>query len=914
MPGSPRSRGSGGRSVGTFSRQRVDALVDQLWNYRLALVVAPAGSGKSTALLHFTARAEHVASCSAEALELSPDGCLPQIARLVGEAIGIVLDGASAKTLAAGIDMWTGDQVALVIDDLHVIASTLAESELGRLIDQQPTKLVIVAGTRSYPEFDLSRLRLADELLEITADDLRFRTWEADRLFRDHYDMILGPADVAMLITRTEGWAAGLQLYNLAARDQPLDARRRLIGELSATRVGRDYLTHNVLSSMPEDLRAFLVATSALPVLTGDLCNRVTGRSDSAAVLEHLEHIQLFTIAIDQSGTFRYHEVLRAYLDALLQQQRGSAGAAAHHRRVGELLEAEDRIGEALHAYSRAGHWAAVNRLVVDRVVHPSLPAPVTGNGWIELVPTPIVDTDPYLLLARARERALNGRIGAALRDYDRAAADAMIDTLAQTCEYERSVLSGWADPATASPAGWLGDLRRVTQTPQADIARLAWTLAGPVDSIDPGDLRALLCRGISLLIVDKPEAAGYVLSEVLRHPLADSRAAAMAEFALVVADGLRAVHHGGKPIPPSRIENVASVVERCGLGWLARLTRASLALSSQADGCEAARAVRDDCERDLDQWGAALAALFESFGTLLRAEDATRSFDDAARAFAELGATAMVALIGQVRASEVRAREHVDRPPAIPVTSVSSVPESSKPTASMRVYCFDAFELVIDNAPVDLSTVRPRALSVLRLLALHAGRFVHREVLMEALWPGVDPNAALHSLQVAVSSLRKVLPDRAVPTIVRQGDAYRLELSPDAFSDVRILQTRLTAAAAAMAQGDNRRAFDEASCAVEAYRGDLLLEEGPADWVVGHRDVMRLELVRACAIAGEAALKLDLASEATRLAERGLSVDRYADPLWRILVDSLEQSHDTASAERVRRAWQEMMHDLGVA
>jgi two-component SAPR family response regulator len=66
--------------------------------------------------------------------------------------------------------------------------------------------------------------------------------------------------------------------------------------------------------------------------------------------------------------------------------------------------------------------------------------------------------------------------------------------------------------------------------------------------------------------------------------------------------------------------------------------------------------------------------------------------------------------------------------------------------------------------------------------------------------------------------------------------------------------------------------------------------------------------------MAGEAALKLDLPAEATRMAERGLSVDRYADPLWRILVDSHEQSHDTASAERVRRAWQDMMHDLGVA
>lgn len=911
MPGSPRTRGSGGRAIGTFSRQRVDSLIDQLWNHRLTLVVAPAGSGKTTALSHFIARADHVASCSADALELSPDGCLAQIARLLGEVIGAEIDGTSPTRLAACIDAWSGARVALVIDDLHVIASTLAESELGRLVDQQPAKLVIVAGTRSYPEFDVSRLLLDDELLEITADDLRFRTWEADRLFRDHYDMILGPADVAMLITRTEGWAAGLQLYNLAARDQPLDARRRLIGELSATRVGRDYLTHNVLASLPEDLRSFLVATSALPVLTGELCDRVTGRTDSAAVLEHLEHIQLFTISIDQSGTFRYHEVLRAHLDALLQLQRGAAGAAEHHRRVGELLEAEDRIGDALHAFSRAGHWAAVNRLVVDRVVHPSLSAPVSGDAWIDLVPNPIIDSDPYLLLARARERALNGRIGAALRDYEKAAADAMIDTLARTCEYERAVLADWADSTAPSPAGWLGEVRSVAQTRPNDIAQLSWALAGPIDRIDPGDLRALLGRGVALLIVDKPEAASYVLSELLRHPLADCRAAAIAEFALVATDGLTAVNHAGKPLPPARIEAVTSVVERCGLGWLGRLSRASLALSSQTDGCEVARAVRDDCERDLDPWGAALASLFDTFGQVLRSEDASRAFDDARRRFGELGAAAMLSLIDEVRTSATRARQS----PAQHSTYRSGNPlaQPVRP-ASMRVYCFDALELVIDNSPVDLSTVRPRALSVLRLLALHADRLVHREVLMDALWPGVEPSAARHSLHVAVSSLRKVMPAQPAPTIVRHGDAYRLELSPDAFFDVRVMQTWLASATAAATQGDHRGAFEHAALAADVYRGDLLLDEGPADWVVGHRDFMRLEMARACSIAGEAALKLNMPHDAVRLAERGLSVDRYADPLWRILVESLEKSHDTASAERVRRAWQEMMDDLGVA
>ena len=893
----PRTTISRGRLGGTLSRQRVDALVDQLWQFRLTLVVAPAGSGKTTALRQFATRAAPVAWCAADLLEISPDGCLAQIARLVGDAIGVQLDGSSTSTLAAGIDAWPGERVALVIDDLHVIASTLAESELGRLVDRQPAKLVIAAGTRSLPEFDISRLLLDDELLEITADDLRFRTWEADRLFRDHYDMILGPADVAMLITRTEGWAAGLQLYNLAARDQPLDARRRLIGELSATRVGRDYLARNVLAGLPADLQTFLIETSALPVLTGPLCDKVTGRTDSSSVLEHLEHNQLFTIAIDQRGAYRYHEVLRAHLDACLQQRRGATDAAAHHRRVGELLEEEERIDDALHAYSRAGHWPAVSRLVVHRMAHPSLLGPAAGDAWIELVPAPIVENDPYLLLARARERTVNGRFGAALRDYDRAAAGAAIDTVARTCEAERAALVGWSDPRAPIPDGWLGQLRRVAQTPAADLEPLVSAMHGPLDRIGADDIGHVLARGLALLIADRPEAAGETFSAILRHPYTDSRSAAIAEFGLVLVDGLVAVNRRGDPLEPARIEKVASVVERCGLGWVARMTRAALALTTQADGCEAARAAHDDCERDSDPWGASLSLMFEGLGRLLRAEDAAATFDDAAAALSDLGADAVVGFVRRLRGGE-------------PIQPSARRP----PDAPIAVFCFDALELVIDNTAVDLSTVRPRALSVLRLLALHAGRLVHREVLMESLWPDVEPEAALHSLQVAVSSLRKVMPPRPAPGIVRQGDAYQLELRPGAFSDVRSFQSSLSAATTAMGQGDHRRAFEAACSAAEMYRGDLLLDEGPAEWVVGHRDALRLEMVRACTIAGESAMKLGMPHDATRMSERGLSVDRYADSLWRLQIDSLEQSSDRASAERVRRSWQEMMDELGVA
>ena len=183
----------------------------------------------------------------------------------------------------------------------------------------------------------------------------------------------------------------------------------------------------------------------------------------------------------------------------------------------------------------------------------------------------------------------------------------------------------------------------------------------------------------------------------------------------------------------------------------------------------------------------------------------------------------------------------------------------------------------------------------------------------MAWLWPDVDPDAARHSLQVAVSSLRKLMPAGPTAMLARHGDTYRLELGGDAFVDIRRFHDSLVAATAAMNAGDDRAAFEHASRAVDVYRGDLLLDEGPSEWVVGPREALRIDLVRACGLGGEAALKLGMAQEAARLAERGLAVDRYADSLWRLHVDALEQSSDRAAAERVRRSWQEMMDELGV-
>jgi DNA-binding SARP family transcriptional activator len=882
-------------------------LLDQAWQHHLTLVVAPAGAGKTTALRQFASRHEHVAWCSADALEISPDGCVAHIARVLSRTLGRQLDGSSAGALLDAIDAWPGTQVALVIDDLYAITSTTAETDLGLLLHQARGKLVTVAGTRAMPEFDLSRLQVGGELLMVTGDDLRFRTWEADRLFREHYDVFLSTTDVELLVNRLEGWAAGLHLYHLAVRDRPVDVRRRLIGD--ATRLGRDYLARNVLSGLAPDLLSFLTATAALPVLTPSLCNQLTGRADAVEMLDHLERNQLFTIAIDQRGTYRYHEVLRGYIDVRLQEREGPVGVAARHRHVGELLEYTGRTGEALQAYSRAGAWDAVSRLVLDGEQHRD-----AGDEWIELIPVTIVENDPNLLLARARQRLRNGRISGGLRDYERAAATATTVSMMRLCESEHDVFAGWYRTDVPAPTGWMAPIHA---------AAVGADVSPRQAALDRTDVWAALGGALASLVALDTDRATDELTALLGHPLLDGRSATLTELGLLLAGAVEPIlamldDPGSAPsaiLDPRRIEATIEGAEQSGLGWVARIAHAATALTFDAEGIKAARLVRSACAYDGDRWGAALAALFEGVGSLTHGQADREPLDVAATDLTELGAAQLAVIATRLAALADDRQQFDDVHPSDHIARVLAVMAPQTPSGGVPVglRCFGSIECVIDGRRLDLTTLRPRALSVLRVLALHAGQAVHRETIMDALWRDSPPDAARRGLQVAISSVRQAMPVRAELRIVRRGEAYELVIAPGAFFDVGTFRTALTSAMDAVRAGDDADALARATVAVDLYRGDLLLDEGPADWIVTPRENLRLDLVRAASVAGEAAMRLGNPRAAIRPIERGLAVDRYAGSLWELLLAAHEQVGDRAALARARHAFDEAMADLGV-
>ena len=242
---------------------RVDARLETVWQHRVGLVVAPAGSGKSTLLSRFALRhSGPVGWYRAEGWDRDEPALLAHVEAALAPALnGTPRDWQTVADAANALETWHGEPILLVIDDLHTLQETPAEAALERLIEYAPQQLTILIASRVPPLFNLPRMRVSGELLELTGEDLRFRSWEVERLFHDFYAEPLMPEELARLARRTEGWAAGLQLFHLATRGRTPDERRRVLGEL-----GDSFAIH---ARLPDAQRAPPTAGGPAPISAG---------------------------------------------------------------------------------------------------------------------------------------------------------------------------------------------------------------------------------------------------------------------------------------------------------------------------------------------------------------------------------------------------------------------------------------------------------------------------------------------------------------------------------------------------------------------------------------------------------------------------------------------------------------------
>jgi DNA-binding SARP family transcriptional activator len=226
-------------------------------------------------------------------------------------------------------------------------------------------------------------------------------------------------------------------------------------------------------------------------------------------------------------------------------------------------------------------------------------------------------------------------------------------------------------------------------------------------------------------------------------------------------------------------------------------------------------------------------------------------------------------------------------------------------------------FALELGGTPVELAGVRPRVRTLLRLLALHAGAPVHRETLEAALWPDADAEASARNLHVAVAALRRAIEPAAArggfELVRREGHAYRLVVPADGEVDLLRFEQALGRGRAARRAGDDEAARNAFAAAVAAYRGDVLPEDGPAEWVVERRERCRAAAVEAAQMLAELLFRAGEVDAAAQACADGLRIERYHDPLWRLLIEARDRAGDPGAASRARQGYERMLAELGV-
>lgn len=411
-------------------------VADAVAAHRLTLVSAPAGYGKTTLL---SAVPDALPELDVAWLTLDEEdndpvvflmaliATLRQIAPDFGAGSRALLEGltnpaADYRRLAGALinDVLEAlpDPFLLILDDLHLIEETTVHELLDALLEHLPAQMHVAIGARHDPPLALARLRARGHLAEVRARDLRFTVEEVARLLNQQFGLALSRARVEALHSWAGGWIAALRLVAPSLeRPTPMDSGNEYIGEIGAdhrTQHVFDLLAETVFEELDTGLQRFMLESSILSYLTPALCRAVTGRDDSAQLLDMIYRRNLF-LNIQQrhagiedgSGEpaawqpalsephYHYHDLFLAFLRRRLLQvipervpELHRRAAAAHHEahhRIGHLLGAEEwqaaaeeirRLGEAL---LQRGLWHSLRR-------------------WIEALPRSERADDAYLL------------------------------------------------------------------------------------------------------------------------------------------------------------------------------------------------------------------------------------------------------------------------------------------------------------------------------------------------------------------------------------------------------------------------------------------------------------------------------------------------------------------------------------
>nr|BBH87044.1 helix-turn-helix transcriptional regulator [Thermosporothrix sp. COM3] len=377
-----------------IARERLLALLDGIYSHPLTLLVAPAGSGKTTLIRQWQTSChvpEQIRSISWVSLEKSdndPDRfwtyVLTALQRFyvgVNDRFPIAFQPPFQKEMLTPFlnELSRHDITGLLIlEDYHTITEPVIHEALTFFLDHLPASLHVVLLSRYIPPLPLARWRANGMLQEIQASHLRFTSEETAAFLRQALSLTIPEKTLQQVDAQLQGWAAGLRLLTLTlqGRTKP-EVEHSLLHLANTHRPIMDYFINEVLVAQPEALQHFLLQTCVLTRLNSSLCDAVTDSQNTKHLLEEVERAGLFLQTLEGPGQwYQYHELFAEALRDEARRRLGEEALKALLRRACHWYESHDMLDEAIET-ALAIHEYPYAALLLERY-----PPTQFAAGW----------------------------------------------------------------------------------------------------------------------------------------------------------------------------------------------------------------------------------------------------------------------------------------------------------------------------------------------------------------------------------------------------------------------------------------------------------------------------------------------------------------------------------------------------
>lgn len=405
-----------------LKRQNLFKKLDDYLNYKLTIINAPAGYGKTALITSWLSQKQNRKSIitwlSLDEEDNDPDifwsYFLLSFYKNIENENGTGFYEWSEKfnrlqlvDLINNINNLQVD-VLIILEDFHVINDYAIIKNLKYLIKNSPANMHILVSGRGFIDLGLAKLRIADSILEINKEHLIFTMEETIQFFNKVMNIPLSEEKCKLINNETEGWIAPMQMLALMMRNLEETNFHKNIYKHKAQLF--KYIAEEVFSGLPENIKAFLMCTSIFEQFSYEICNYVLDISNSQEIINDILSLNLFIISLDnEEKWFRYQNLFRSFLKDHLDKL-GVEKIHELYNKIGEWYELQKQNIIAIENYIKGNSFEKATILIQQ--ISPEILCRGEAKilyKWNKRLPEFIVNNNPRFILNSAWGAATDG-------------------------------------------------------------------------------------------------------------------------------------------------------------------------------------------------------------------------------------------------------------------------------------------------------------------------------------------------------------------------------------------------------------------------------------------------------------------------------------------------------------------------